>query len=321
MLFAMQIDLGIRDAAPAAVTETARRAEHEGFDGVQIPELAHDPLIASALAASATTRIHTATSIAVAFARTPMTIAQAANDVHLAAGGRFSLGLGSQVKPHIEKRFSMPWSAPAPRMREFIGAVRAIWHAWATGEKLNVRGEHYQHTLMTPMFSPGENPFGTPDIWLAGVGPAMTKLAGEAAEGFIAHAFTTPEYLAEVSLPALAAGRGVSGRERTDVILTPFVVTGDDASARARAEQAVRSQIAFYGSTPSYRPVMELHGWEQAADDLHAASRRGEWDTMARLITDDMMSAFATFCAPGELRAALEARFGSVADRACVTLG
>src|SRR5690606_29772631 len=201
------------------------------------------------------------------------------------------------------------------------GAVRAIWHSWATGEKLNVRGEHYQHTLMTPMFSPGENPFGTPDIWLAGVGPAMTKLAGEAAEGFIAHAFTTPEYLAEVSLPALAAGRGVSGRERTDVILTPFVITGDDASARARAEQAVRSQIAFYGSTPSYRPVMELHGWEQAADDLHAASRRGEWDTMARLITDDMMSAFATFCAPGELREALEARFGSVADRACVTLG
>lgn len=316
----MHLDLGVRDAAPDAVLAAARHAESGDFDGIQVPELAHDPLIACALAGSVTTRIRTATSIAVAFARNPMIIAQAANDAQLASAGRFSLGLGSQVKPHIEKRFSMPWSAPAPRMREFIAAVRAIWSSWETGERLQVRGEHYTHTLMTPMFSPGPNPHGSPDIWLAGVGPAMTALAGEAADGFIAHAFTTPEYLAEVSLPALADGRARSGRKTTDVILTPFVVTGSDEPERAAAEKAVRSQISFYASTPSYRPVMELHGWENAADALHAASRRGEWDQMGQLITDDMMQAFATFCAPADLRPALEARFASVATRACVTL-
>ena len=316
----MHLDIGVRDASPAAALETAARAERDGFDGVQFPELAHDPLISSALAASATKRIHVATSIAVAFARNPMTIAQAANDVQLAGEGRFSLGLGSQVKPHVEKRFSMPWSAPAPRMREFIGAVRAIWHAWETGEKLSVRGDHYTHTLMTPMFSPGPNPFGTPDIWLAAVGPAMTRLAGEAADGFIAHAFTTPDYLREVSLPALAEGRQRSEREATDVIVTPFVVTGSTAAERAHMEREVRKQIAFYGSTPSYRAVMELHGWEDTADALHAASRRGEWAEMGGLITDDMMTAFATFCEPHAIRDALAERFGAVAARASVAL-
>ncbi|MTE24794.1 TIGR03617 family F420-dependent LLM class oxidoreductase [Microbacterium sp. ZXX196] len=317
----MRIDIAVRDASPRVVTDSARLAEADGYDGIQVPELAHDPLVACALAAAATRRIHVATSIAVAFARNPMTVAQAANDVQLAAEGRFALGLGSQVRPHIEKRFSMPWSAPAPRMREFIAAVRAIWTAWDTGGALDVRGEHYRHTLMTPMFSPGPNPFGPPDIWLAAVGPAMTALAGEAADGFIAHAFTTPAYLAQVSLPALAQGRERSGRARTDVVVSPFVVTGQGDVERAAAERAVRSQIAFYASTPSYRPVMELHGWEDAADALHAASRRGEWERMGALVTDDMMAEFAIACAPGEVRGSVEARFGSLADRASVALG
>ena len=320
----MQIDLGVRDAAPGNALAAAHRAEDEGFDGIQFPELAHDPLVACALAGSATERIRTATSVTVAFARNPMIVAQAANDAQLASGGRFSLGLGSQVKPHIERRFSMPWSAPAPRMREFIAAVRAIWRTWETGERLNVTGEHYSHTLMTPMFSPGPNPHGSPDIWLAAVGPAMTMLAGEAAEGFIAHAFTTPDYLEQVSLPALADGRDRGGRDHTDVVVTPFVVTGSDEAARAASERAVREQIAFYGSTPSYRAVMELHGWGEAADALHAASRRGEWREMGAIITDDMMSAFAIDCPSpdvGALREAIDGRFGLFASRACVTLG
>ena len=320
----MQIDLGVRDAAPDNALAAARRAEGQGFDGIQFPELAHDPLIASALAGSATARIHVASSVTVAFARNPMVVATAANDAQLASGGRFSLGLGSQVKAHIERRFSMPWTAPAPRMREFIGAVRAIWRSWETGEKLAFEGEHYAHTLMTPMFSPGPNPHGSPDIWLAGVGPAMTQLAGEAADGFIAHAFTTPEYLEQVSLPALAKGRDRSERERTAVIVTPFVVSGSDEAARAASERAVREQIAFYGSTPSYRPVLELHGWGDRADALHAASRRGEWAAMGRIIDDDMLDAFAVACAgtaPQDLRGALEPRYGHLADRACVTLG
>jgi probable F420-dependent oxidoreductase len=311
----MQIDLGVRDAAPDRALAAARRAEEGGFDGIHFPELAHDPLIACALAGSATERIRTATSVTVAFARNPMIVA---------SRGRFSLGLGSQVRAHIERRFSMPWTAPAPRMREFIGAVRAIWRSWETGEKLAFEGEHYSHSLMTPMFSPGPNPHGTPDIWLAAVGPAMTRLAGEAADGFIAHAFTTPAYLERVSLPALAEGRDRGGRERTDVVVTPFVITGSDEAARAASERAVREQIAFYGSTPSYRGVMELHGWEDAADALHAASRRGEWAEMGALITDDMLSAFAIDCPNpdiGGLRRAVDERFGHLADRACVTLG
>jgi probable F420-dependent oxidoreductase len=320
----MQIDLGVRDAAPDRALAAARRAEEGGFDGIHFPELAHDPLIACALAGSATERIRTATSVTVACARNPMIVAQAANDAQLASRGRFSLGLGSQVRAHIERRFSMPWTAPAPRMREFIGAVRAIWRSWETGEKLAFEGEHYSHSLMTPMFSPGPNPHGTPDIWLAAVGPAMTRLAGEAADGFIAHAFTTPAYLERVSLPALAEGRDRGGRERTDVVVTPFVITGSDEAARAASERAVREQIAFYGSTPSYRGVMELHGWEDAADALHAASRRGEWAEMGALITDDMLSAFAIDCPNpdiGGLRRAVDERFGHLADRACVTLG
>lgn len=320
----MQIDLGVRDAAPDNALAAARRAEDGGFDGIQFPELAHDPLLACALAGSATERIRTATSVTVAFARNPMIVAQAANDAQLASHGRFSLGLGSQVKAHIERRFSMPWTAPAPRMREFIGAVRAIWTSWETGEKLAFDGEHYSHSLMTPMFSPGANPHGSPDIWLAAVGPAMTKLAGEAADGFIAHAFTTADYLEQVSLPALVEGRDRVGRESTDVIVTPFVVTGSDEAARAASERAVREQIAFYGSTPSYRGVMELHGWGDAADALHAASRRGEWAAMGSLITDDMMSAFAIDCPSHDvdaLRHAVEERFGLFAHRACITLG
>lgn len=314
------IDIGSRDGSPQAAARTARWAERNGFDGLQVAETQHDPLIACTVAGQATERIRLATSITVAFARSPMTVAMTANDVQLATGGRFALGLGSQVQAHIEKRFSMPWSAPAPRMREFIAAVRAIWESWRTGDRLNVRGEHYRHTLMTPFFSPGPNPHGSPDIWLAGVGPAMTRLAGEAADGFIAHAFTTREYLAEVSLPALAEGRTRGERTSTDVILSPFVVTGSDEAARAKQERAVRQQIAFYGSTPAYRAVLELHGWGDAADRLHAASRRGEWTEMAGIIDDDMMDAFATFAEPGSLRETLSARFDGIATRICATI-
>ncbi|GAA3662235.1 TIGR03617 family F420-dependent LLM class oxidoreductase [Microbacterium marinilacus] len=313
------IDIGTRDASPAGAERAARFAADSGFAGLQLTELQHDPFLACALAARAAEGIRVSTSIAVAFARSPMTVAVAANDVQLAASGRFALGLGSQVQAHIEKRFSMPWSAPAPRMREFIAAVRAIWRAWETGERLAFRGEFYQHTLMTPMFSPGPNPYGNPDIWLAGVGPAMTRLAGEAAEGFVAHAFTTRRYLEEVTLPALAAGRARGERaDAVRVVVPPFVIVGSDAASLARQEAAVRQQIAFYGSTPSYRSVLELHGWEETADRLHEASRRGEWREMAGLVTDDMLDAFALSGTPAAVRAGLAERFGGIADTVCI---
>lgn len=314
----LRLELGARDATPRGVTETARFAERHGFDGVQVAETQHDPLIGCALAGSATERIRVSTAIAVAFSRSPMSLAMTANDVQLATRGRFALGLGSQVRAHIERRFSMPWSAPAPRMREFLGALRAIWHAWETGEALDFRGELYQHTLMTPFFSPGRNPFGAPDVWLAAVGPAMTRLAGEAADGFVAHAFTTPGYLADVSLPQLDEGARSADRSRPAVILQPFVIAASDERSRGRQEETVRQQIAFYGSTPAYRGVMERHGWEDAADRLHAASRRGEWGEMAASVTDDMLNAFCVAGAPGEIHGLLEARFGGIADTVCV---
>ncbi|MBO3662576.1 TIGR03617 family F420-dependent LLM class oxidoreductase [Microbacterium stercoris] len=317
------IEIGSRDASPAGAERAARFAAEAGFGGLQLTELQHDPFVACALAAREAQRaghpIRIATSIAVAFARNPMTVAVAANDLQLASDGRFALGLGSQVQAHIERRFSMPWSAPAPRMREFIGAVRAIWHSWETGEKLDFRGEHYSHTLMTPMFSPGPNPHGNPPIWLAGVGAAMTRLAGEAADGFVAHAFTTREYLAEVSVPALAAGRARGSLETPiELVALPFVIVGSDPSARAAQEKAVRQQIAFYGSTPSYRGVMELHGWEAAADAMHAASKRGEWREMSALVTDEMLDAFAVWGTPAEVRTALRSRYAGLATTVCI---
>ena len=317
------IEIGTRDASPAGAESAARFAAQNGFGGLQLTELQHDPFLACALAAREAQRagapIRVATAIAVAFARNPMTVAVSANDVQLASEGRFALGLGSQVQPHIEKRFSMPWSAPAPRMREFIGAVRAIWRSWETGDKLDFRGEHYAHTLMTPMFSPGPNPHGNPPIWLAGVGTAMTRLAGEAADGFVAHAFTTRDYLTEVSIPALREGRAKSAlTSPVDLVVLPFVIVGSDPSARAAQEAAVRQQIAFYASTPSYRPVMELHGWGEAADALHGASRRGEWREMAALVTDDMLDAFAVAGTPAEVRAALDTRFTDLATTVCI---
>lgn len=313
-----RLELGARDGSPAGIAQAARFAEEHGYDGVQAPETQHDPLIGCAVAGAATERVRLATAITVAFARSPMTLAMTANDVQLATGGRFALGLGSQIQAHIEKRFSMPWSAPIPRMREFIGALRAIWDSWATGEPLRVRGESYRHTLMTPFFSPGPNPHGNPDVWLAAVGPAMTRLAGEAADGFVAHAFTTREYLVDVSLPTLAEGAARSGRETPAVIVQPFVIAADDEASRATQEASVRQQIAFYGSTPSYRGVMERHGWEDAADRLHAASKRGEWKAMAAEITDDMLDAFAVAGTPAQVRAGLAARFGGIADTVCV---
>jgi probable F420-dependent oxidoreductase len=317
------IEIGTRDASPGGAERAARFAAESGFAGLQLTETQHDPFIGCALAAREARRtgrdIRVSTAIAVAFARNPMTVAMAANDVQLAAEGRFALGLGSQVQAHIEKRFSMPWTAPVPRMREFIGAVRAIWRAWETGERLAFRGEHFQHTLMSPVFDPGPNPHGNPPIWLAGVGPAMTRLAGEAADGFVAHAFTTREYLAEVSLPALAAGRERSPLSApVTLVALPFVIVGSDPAARATQEAAVRQQIAFYGSTPAYRAVMQLHGWDDIADRLHDASRRGEWREMAGLVSDDMLDAFAVSGTPAHVRDALAARFGGLADTVCI---
>lgn len=295
----------------------AREAEEAGYDGVWTAETSHDPFMPLLLAAGETSRIELGTAIAVAFARNPMTTAMVANDLHWHSKGRFILGLGSQIRPHITKRFSMPWSHPARRMREFVLAMRAIWRCWNEREKLDFRGEFYTHTLMTPFFDPGPNPYGTPKVFLAGVGPKMTEVAGETCDGFICHGFTTPKYLSEVTLPALEAGMAKAGRKREDfeISIPLFVVTGTSEEQMEQARRSVKGQIAFYGSTPAYRPVLELHGWGDLQTELNTLSKQGRWQEMADLVDDDVLDAMAVTAEPAELASAISARYAGLVDR------
>ncbi len=312
----MKIDGGIRgglDRAQAAAAELERR----GYDGVMTAETSHDPFLPLLLAAQDTERVDLMTSIAVAFARSPMTLAQTAWDLQAGSQGRFVLGLGSQIKPHITRRFSMPWSHPAPRMREMILAIRAIWACWNEGTKLDFQGDFYTHTLMTPFFNPGPNPHGDARVFLAGVGELMTEVAGEVADGFICHGFTTRRYLDEVTLPALEKGRSKAGKTMDGFELSGpmFVVTGRDEAEMAEAAKGVRGQIAFYGSTPAYRKVLDLHGWGDLQDELNRMSKEGRWAEMGELIDDEILAEFAVVAPLDEVAAGLHARWGDVLAR------
>lgn len=311
----MRIDAsGSLSADPAGFEAEAVAAEEAGYDGYSVPETAHDPFVSLTLAARATSRVMLQSGIAVAFARNPMSLAMAANDVHLVAGGRFELGLGSQVRAHVERRFGMPWSRPAARMEEFVVAVRAIWARFATGERLRVEGEFYRHTLMTDFFDPGPNPHGNPAVLLAAVGERMTEVAGRVADGILCHSLTTVRYLDEVTLPALARARG-GGLDGFAVSLPVFAVLGRDAEQRARAEAGVRRQIAFYASTPAYRPVLDLHGWGELAERLNRLSRQQAWAEMAAAVPDDLLDAFAVAGDPAGVAERVRERYGSRADR------
>jgi probable F420-dependent oxidoreductase len=298
-------------ASPLEVESAAMRAERDGYDGFGAAEARHDVFTALTLAARATETIALQSGIAVAFARSPMNLALLANDLQLISGGRFQLGLGSQVQAHIEHRFAMPWSRPAARMAEYIAAVRAIWHSWRTGERLAFRGEFYRHTLMTDFFNPGPNPFGNPPIQLAAVGEKMTEVAGRSADGLLVHPLTSPAYLRERTLPSLREARG-GQLDGFTLGLSAFAVLGADEKARAEAERAVRAQIAFYASTPAYRGVLDLHGWGDLADSLNALSRRQAWDEMGTLITDEVLD---TFAVSGNVAESLKTRFAGTVDR------
>jgi probable F420-dependent oxidoreductase len=299
----------------------AAAARDSGYDGLESFELQHDPFLLAALAVGGAPGLDYGTSIAVAFARSPMTVAYSAWDLQALTGGRFHLGLGSQVKAHIERRFSMPWSHPAARMREYILALRAIWASWQNGAKLDFDGEFYRHTLMTPMFSPGPLPSGPPRVLLAAVGDAMTRVAGEVADGLIAHSFTTRRYIREVTLPTLQTGLDRGGRDRKDfdLVYAPFVVTGTDEKEMAASAAAARERIAFYASTPSYRGVLELHGWGDLQTSLNTLARQGKWQEMGGLIDDGMLAEFAVIAPLGELPAAYANWVGGLADRTSFT--
>lgn len=298
----------------------ARRAsalERTGYDGLWSAETGHDPLLTLVGAAASTERVDLGTAIVVAFARSPMITATMANDVQLLSRGRLLLGLGSQIKPHIEKRYSMEWSRPAARMREYVRALRAIWSAWHEDTRLNFRGEFYRHTLMTPFFSPGANPYGPPRVFVAAVGERMTEVVGEVADGLLVHPFTTARYLAEVTLPALERGLATSGRTRADVEVaySGMVVAGESDAEREANSLETRRQIAFYASTPAYQGVLDLHGWADLQPRLNEMSRSGDWAAMGELIDDDVLHAFSVVAPAHDVGRTVHQRFAGMIDR------
>jgi probable F420-dependent oxidoreductase len=299
-----------------AVATAAQRAEALGFDNFAAPEIESDPFLPLAVAALATERIGLRTAIAVAFPRSPMVVAQIAWGLQVNSRGRFTLGLGTQVKGHNERRFSVPWREPARRLREYVEALRAIWRCWEKGEPLAYTGTHYRFTLMTPEFSPSPSRLPPVPVYIAAVRPAMLRLAGRICDGVRLHGFCTRRYLVEVALPSLETGRARGGRarERFEVCGGGFIATGRDEAAVARAVEGIRYRIAFYGSTRTYLPVLSLHGWDDLGAKLHRLSKEGRWQEMAREVPDDVVREFTAIAPYDGLQRAIEQRFGGLSD-------
>jgi probable F420-dependent oxidoreductase len=306
---------------PRDARHVFRELEEIGYDGAFSFEAKHDPFLPLVLASETTQRLQLGTAIAIAFARNPMNLAHLGYGLQSISGGRFILGLGSQVRPHIQNRFSMPWSSPAKRMKEIVTAIQAIFACWEGQAELDFRGDYYRHTLMIPAFDPGPNPFGPPPIYAGGFGPLMTEVAGEVADGFFAHPFNTRESLRKNCLPQLEKGLAKAGRSRgdLDVICATLTVTADREEDFERVKLAARKQIAFYGSTPAYRPTLDCHGWGELHVELNRLSKRGKWDDMAELIDDEVLDAIAVVGPRAEIAAKLEARLEGVADGVSLT--
>jgi probable F420-dependent oxidoreductase len=299
------------------VAAHARRAEGLGYDGLCVPEAVHDGLLAATLALDATTDLHVATSVLVAFPRSPMAVAHAVWDLQQLSGGRFELGLGSQVRGNIVGRYSTPWSAPAPRMREYVQSLRAIFDAWQNGSKLSFEGEHYRFTRMQPFFNPG--PIEAPEvpILLGGVGPAMTALAGEVADGLVTHPTnSTPRYLREVIRPRIEKGAKRAGRSPDEVglLVGPFAVTGPTRADVERERAHTRQMLGFLFSTPSYWPSLEIFGWKECGERLHALSREGRWPEMPAVIGDEMLDTLAPTGTYAEIADILRDWYGELTD-------
>lgn len=313
----MELDLYVTDPRPATVAAVARSAETAGFGGVWFTESSHNPFIATAVAATATGSVVLGTDVAVAFPRSPMVTAQAASDLADLTGGRFVLGLGTQVKAHVERRFSVPFDRPAARLREYVLALRAIFAAFAGQAPLRFDGDFYSFSLLTDFFSPG--PIAHPDIpvYLAGVNTGLARVAGEVADGFHVHPVNSPRYLSEVVRPAIAAGAAAAGRDPAAVTLVApvFTIVGDTDAERDRQRAAVRRQIGFYGTTPTYRPIFEAHGWPDLPDRLTAALRAGDIDRLAAEVTDAVLDAYAVTADWDGLAAALRDRYAGLVDR------
>lgn len=314
----MKLDEMALDIGPGRASSEAQTAQKRGLDGWFVSETSSDPFVLAALGGQATRDIEIGTGVAVAFARNPMTLAYSANDLQLLTGGRLVLGIGSQVRAHIERRYSMPWSKPASRMREFVEALRAIWAAWLDDEPLDFQGQFYEHRLMTPHFSGVRHGFGPPVVGVAAVGPGMTRVAGEVADLVLCNPFTTRKYVDEVTVPAIAEGSSTAGRpaDSCGLSIGVFVVTGRTDEERVAVDRTVRERLAFYASTPAYRCVLACHGLEGLHDELKGLARRQEWTSMGDLVGDEMLDRFALVVDdPDDVGAALRSRWGGVADR------
>jgi probable F420-dependent oxidoreductase len=303
---------------PQARDESAQ-LERLGYDALFTNESKHDPFVLAALMAEQTQQVELMTYIAVAFARTPMVVAQSAHDVNSLARGRFTLGLGSQIKAHITRRFSMPWSHPAPRMREFIRALHAIWDCWYEGKPLDFQGEFYTHTLTSPMFIPEDKSHGRPKVMLGAVGPGMTQVAAEVADGLLCHSFATERYLREVTLPKVEAALAQRGLTRAQFRLVgmPFVACGESPAELERAVAAARRNVAFYASTPAYKAVLEFHGWGDIQPQMLRLSKLGQWQEMGTLVPDAMLEAFVVIGSAASCARELQRRYGGVFDLMC----
>lgn len=313
----MKLDVAIMSSGLREAQALAQAAEALGFDTLWTSETQHDPFLPLAAAALATERIGLGTAIAVAFARNPTSLAHLAWDLQAASGGRFVLGLGTQVQAHIERRFGMPWGPPAPRLREFILAMRAVWEAWQGNGKLNFRGDHYKLTLMAPFFNPGPIEHPHIPVTIAAVNPLMCQLAGELCQGLHVHPFHTTRYLREQIAPNVQAGLAKAGRKRGEMALSSsiFVISGETDEEMSRVREEIRSQVAFYASTPTYSAVMELHGWGEIRERLSSLAIRQRWAEMPALVSDDLLAQFAVEGRPAEIPYLVKMRYVGLLDR------
>lgn len=300
-----------------APEEEVKRLEAKGYHGAFTYEGPHDPFFPLVAAAKASAEIQLYTAVAIGFARNPMILANIGWDLQAVSKGRFMLGLGTQIKPHIEKRFGMPWGKPVSRMREMVLAIKEIWRCWEENERLDYRGEIYQHTLMTPMFNPGPAPYGLPPIFLAGVGPRMTEASGEVADGFFVHPFGTARSMRELTHASLERGLEKAGRKRSDIEVSAQVMicTGENDEEIHAARESTRQQIGFYGSTPAYKPVLDVHGWGDVQPELNRLTKAGQWGEIGKVVSDEIVDAISITAPIGEVAGRVRERFEGLADR------
>ena len=312
----MKVNYPLQSRDLSSVASEAAWAESMGYDSISSNETAHDSFLPLALAATSTSHVQLETHVAIAFPRSPMTMAYTAHDLHKLSNGRLRLGLGTQVKGHIERRFSTTWTSPGPRLREYVQALRKIWECWETGIPLDYKGKYYQFSLMTPFFNPGSSGLDMPLIFTAAVNPYNCSVAGEISDGLLLHSLTSPEYVSKIVKPGLQKGSIKAERDPSEIILGGggFIITGPNQASLEKQKEEIRRRISFYSSTRTYFPVLETHDLQEIGERLHKLSVEGRWDDMPNLVTDDMLGIFAIIGLYDEIAPIFRERYGNLLD-------